>query len=59
MMRELPLLITIFLLSACGSHKVEYGVASKTGVVFYPLCERAQYRITDLKRVSFMMPKIL
>ncbi|MCK9533627.1 MAG: hypothetical protein M0Q98_02910 [Pseudomonas sp.] len=48
-----------FYLSACGSHKIEYGVASKAGVVFYPLCERTQSRITDLNRLNFDMPNFV
>lgn len=53
MIRTYFLLFSIIFLSACGGYRMKYGVTSKTGVTFYPLCERAQQRITDMKRASF------
>ena len=52
------ILVLLLFISACGAGGIKYGEVSKIGVVRYKLCERAQYRITDLKRVSFMMPKV-
>lgn len=45
----------LILLSGCRSYQMEYGVV-KNGVVFYPLCERAKQRITDMQRISFELP---
>ena len=56
MIRALTLFATVCLLSACGSYQVKHGVVSKLGSVTYPLCERAQNRITDLNRATFDMP---
>lgn len=55
----LTLLVSVCFLSACSVHEMEYGVASRTGVIFYPLCERSQQRIMDLKRASFDMPAMI
>lgn len=55
----LILLVSVCFLSACSVHEMEYGVASRTGVIFYPLCERSQQRIMDLKRASFDMPAMI
>ena len=56
MMRALTLLLITCFLSACGNYQVKHGVVSKLGSVTYPLCERAQNRITDLNRATFDMP---
>ncbi|PZW49454.1 hypothetical protein [Pseudomonas sp. URMO17WK12:I2] len=45
----------LILLSGCRSYQMEYGVV-ENGVVFYPLCERAKQRITDMQRISFQLP---
>ena len=55
MIRVLTLLISTCILAACGSYQVKHGVVSKLGSVTYPLCERAQNRITDLNRATFNM----
>jgi len=36
---------------------MEYGVV-ENGRVFYPLCERAKQRITDMQRISFELPPL-
>jgi len=36
---------------------MEYGVV-ENGSVFYPLCERAKERITDMRRISFELPPL-
>ena len=54
MIRVLTLLVMCFL-SPCGSYQVKHGVVSNLGSVTYPLCERVQNHITDLKRAAFDM----
>lgn len=49
------LLLSVLFLSACGEHKMKYGVSSVAGITSYPLCERARQRITDMKRASFVL----
>lgn len=52
------LIIFLLFISACSTNEIKYGEVSNIGVVRYKLCERAKYRITDLKRISFIMPSI-
>lgn len=49
--------IALVFLGGCASHKMEYGVVER-GSVFYPLCEKAQQRITDMQRISFELPPL-
>jgi len=50
-------LLPIFI-AGCDNN-VKPGVASKAGVVQYPLCEKAKKRITDLQRASFELPSVI
>lgn len=58
MINKFLFLVFLLFISACSTSEIKYGEVSNIGVVRYKLCERAQYRITDLKRISFMMPNI-
>lgn len=59
MIRWLFLLhLSLALVSGCGGYKMVYGVASKSGHVNYPLCEKVKQRVTDIQRVSFELPPL-
>lgn len=53
----LLLCLLLTLLGGCGGYQMEYGVV-ENGSVFYPLCERAKKRITDMQRISFELPPL-
>lgn len=50
--------LSLALVSGCGGYTMTYGVASKSGHVNYPLCEKAKQRITDIQRISFELPPL-